>query len=107
MVALGCYKPEDYIKWEKTMATTQGIKLDDKTLGRLKALAEKKSRSSHWLMRTAIEKYLDREELYELEKAEDMARWDRYVTTRKAIDGDKVGHWLTDLTHNKQTPWPK
>jgi len=89
------------------MATTQGIKLDDKTLSRLKALAEKKSRSSHWLMRTAIEKYLDREEQYEQEKIEDMARWDRYVTTGKAIEGEKVVSWLADLAHNQETPWPR
>lgn len=89
------------------MATTQGIKLDDNTLSRLKALAEKKSRTSHWLMRAAIEKYLDREEQYEQEKAEDMARWDRYITTGRAVDGEKVTSWLTDLAHNKETSWPK
>jgi predicted transcriptional regulator len=89
------------------MATTQGIKLDDITLVRLRALAEKKSRSSHWLMRTAIEKYLDREEQYEQEKIEDMARWDQYVTTGKSIDGSKVDSWLSDLTQNQTAPWPK
>ncbi|MBW4061931.1 ribbon-helix-helix protein, CopG family [Candidatus Saccharibacteria bacterium] len=89
------------------MATTQGIKLDDKTLSRLKALAEKKSRSSHWLMRTAIEKYLDHEEHYENERSDDMARWNRYLTTGNAVDGETVENWLTELTQNKETSWPK
>jgi len=89
------------------MATTKGIKLDDETLVRLRALAEKKSRSSHWLMRAAIERYLDREELYEQEKIEDMARWDQYITTGKSIEGSKVESWLSDLTQNKTAPWPK
>jgi predicted transcriptional regulator len=44
------------------MATTQGIKLDDSTRARLRVLAEKRKRSPHWLMRTAIEDYLQREE---------------------------------------------
>jgi predicted transcriptional regulator len=87
------------------MSTTQGIKLDDETLIRLKALAEKKSRSSHWLMRAAIKKYLDREEQYEQEKTQDMGRWDQYVITGKAVNGDKVEQWLTNLTHQKHTPW--
>ena len=89
------------------MATTQGIKLDDNTLSRLKALAEKKSRSSHWIMRMAIEKYLDREEQYEQEKSADMARWDHYLTTGKAVGGEQVESWLTNLTQNKNTSWPK
>ena len=41
------------------MSTTQGIKLDESTQARLKALAEKRKRSPHWLIRTTIEsKYL-------------------------------------------------
>jgi predicted DNA-binding protein len=55
---------------------TQGIKLDNATQARLKALAIKRDRSPHWLMRTAIERYLAQEEQYEKEKAEDMAAYE-------------------------------
>lgn len=89
------------------MATSQGIKLDDKTRARLKDLAEKRSRSPHWLMRAAIEKYLDSEEAYEREKSEDMARWEHYLTTGKAVEDDKVDSWLKDLAAGKDTPWPR
>lgn len=89
------------------MASTQGIKLDDETLARLRALAEKKNRSNHWLMRTAIEKYLDTEERYEREKSEDMARWERYVVTGKAVTDEKARAWIEDLARNKQAPWPR
>lgn len=58
------------------MPTTQGIKLNENTQTRLKALAEKRKRSPHWLMRTAIEDYLKHEEQYETEKAEEAARWE-------------------------------
>ena len=51
------------------MSTTQGIKLDDNTQARLKSLAEKRKRTPHWLMRSAIEDYLNREERYEAEKS--------------------------------------
>jgi predicted transcriptional regulator len=87
------------------MATTQGIKLDDDTRTRLRALAEMKKRSPHWLMRTAIEDYLQREEQYEKEKAEDMARWENYLLTGEAIDNKTVKKWLRDLSEGKNTSW--
>jgi predicted transcriptional regulator len=87
------------------MATTQGIKLDDDTRTRLRALAEMKKRSPHWLMRTAIEDYLQREEQYEKEKAEDMARWENYLLTGEAIDNKAAKKWLRDLSEGKNTPW--
>lgn len=89
------------------MTTTQGIKLDDKISARLKALGEKRDRSPHWLMRTAIENYLDQEEKYEAEKAEDMAEYEEYVRTGKAIDNETVLSWLNNLANGKNTPWPK
>ena len=89
------------------MSTTQGIKLDENTQDRLKALAEKRKRSPHWLMRTAIEDYLDHEEQYEAEKAEDMARWEQYLITGQAIEGDKMETILSDLTKGKPVKWPK
>jgi predicted transcriptional regulator len=87
------------------MVTTQGIKLDDDTRKRLRALAEKKQHSPHWLMRTAIEDYLQREEKYEEEKAEDMARWENYLLTGEAISNDKVKEWLEDLSEGKKISW--
>ena len=83
------------------MATTQGIKLDDKTQDRLKALAEKRKRSPHWLMKTAIEGYLEREENYEREKSEDMERWKRYQLTGISVDQESVERLLTELSEDK------
>ncbi len=89
------------------MSTTQGIKLDENTQARLKALAEKRKRSPHWLMRTAIEGYLEREEQYEAEKAEDTARWEQYLITGKATDGERMEKLLQDLAKGKTVEWPK
>ena len=87
------------------MTTSQGIKLDDNIRQRLKVLAEKRNRSPHWLMRTAIEDYLQREEHFEAEKAEDMARWEHYLITGKAIKQEKVEPWLKDLSNGKPRKW--
>jgi predicted transcriptional regulator len=56
-------------------------------------------------MRTAIEDYLQREEQYEKEKAEDMARWENYLLTGEAIDNKTVKKWLRDLSEGKNTSW--
>jgi predicted transcriptional regulator len=92
---------------EMRMTTTQGIKLDEETRDRLKTLGEKRDRSPHWLMRAAIESYLDHEEKYENEKAEDLQRWERYQLTGRAIDGEVVEDWLDDLANNRATSCPR
>lgn len=89
------------------MATTQGIKLDEDTKNRLKALGKIRDRSPHYLMRKAIEEYLEREERYEREKAEDIAEYKDYVLTGKAIDNERVVAWLEDLAQGKNMPCPK
>jgi predicted transcriptional regulator len=88
------------------MSTTQGIKLDDATSARLKALGEARERSPHWLMRAAIADYLDREEKVEREKAEDMTRWETYAVTGHAVPHDKAAAWLDDLAHGIITAPP-
>jgi len=89
------------------MTTTQGIKLDDSTRNRLKDLAAKRNRSPHWIMRTAIGVYLDREENYEKEKSEDLYRWEQYQLTGKAIDSSVANKWLKDLSDGKVKPCPQ
>lgn len=72
------------------MSTTMGVKLDDETQARLRELGKVRKRSPHWLMKEAIDRYLDVEERYEREKAEDQARWDRYMETGIAIPHEEV-----------------
>lgn len=89
------------------MSTTQGIKLDEETNKRLKVLAQQRNRSAHWLMKAAIADFLDREERYEQEKNEDMAEYEDYLLTGKAIDNKMVATWLDELAHGKKTSWPQ
>ncbi len=87
------------------MATTQGIKLDENTQKRLKALGKQRDRSAHWLMKRAIDQYLEREEKYEREKSEDMERWDHYLKTGEAIDNSVAKEWLQDLSRGERRSW--
>ena len=77
--------------------TTMGIKLDRETRARLKKLGEARHRSSHWLMREAIRRYLEVEERYEQEKAEDQARYQAYLETGTHISHDDMRAWLDAL----------
>jgi len=89
------------------MTTTQGVKLDDDIKQRLKVLGEIRNRSPHWLMRTAIQLYLEREEAYEREKREDMERWQEYQLTGHAISHDVATAWLDNLAEGEGDSCPK
>lgn len=86
---------------------TQGVKLDNQTKERLRALGELRDRSPHWLMKAAIERYLDEEEQYEQQKREDLAEWEDYLLTGEALPNSQVVEWLTHLAEGKQVPWKK
>lgn len=81
-------------------ATTVGVKLDVETRERLRKLGKARQRSAHWLMKDAIARYLEAEERYETEKAEDLARWQRYVETGAAVAHEeaaaRLGAWAEE-----------
>jgi predicted transcriptional regulator len=84
-----------------------GVKLDEVLHARLKALGSIKERTPHWLMRAAIEEYVEREEVYEREKQEDMERWKRYQSTGHAIPHEQVAEWLESIGSDRELPCPK
>jgi predicted transcriptional regulator len=55
-------------------APTIGVKLDNETRERLQQLGQRRDRSPHWLMKTAIREYLEREDRIERERQEDEER---------------------------------
>ena len=89
----------------KTINT--GVKLDETLHIRLKALSVAKERTPHWLMKAAILEYVEREETYEQEKREDMARWQRYKSTGHAMPNEAVDAWLGSWGSESELPCPK
>ena len=81
--------------------TTVGVKLDQETRDRLGRLGYAKDRSTHWMMKEAIARYLDIEERYEQEKADDEARWQRYVETGHAVPHTEVKRRINELVVRK------
>lgn len=70
------------------------VKIDDDMKARVQRLADQKQRSSHWVMREAIEEYVTREETREDFHREAMRSWAEYQETGKHLTGDEVRSWL-------------
>lgn len=79
------------------MASTVGVKLDDAMRARLRRLGEIKDRSTHWLMKEAVKRYLEAEERYEAEKAEDEARYQAFLETGSHVSNEEMTAWLEGL----------
>ena len=87
-------------------ATTTGIKLDSRIRTRLKALSRLKQRSQHWLMKEAIERYLDQEEDAERLRRETLERWERYAATGEYISSGAIKTWLESWGTEKEAQCP-
>ncbi len=83
------------------------VKLDEKTKKRLKSLGGKMDRSMHWLMKTAIEEYIDEQERYWREREEDMAEWKHYRLTGEGVSNKDVGAWLDSIGTPEETKFPE
>ncbi len=88
------------------MSTTFGIKIDAATQQRLKAVAKSLDRAPHWVMKTALTEYLDREEAVLREREEDEARWKRFQESGQAIEQECVMRWLDSLAAGRGEPCP-
>lgn len=88
-------------------SVTIGVKFDDNIRERLHTLGAAKDRAPQWLIKTAVQQYLEREEHAEQERREDEERWARYETTGQAISHAKAMSWLDSLAKGKRKPCPR
>ena len=86
--------------------TTMGVKLDEETRDRLKALAEARRRSAHWLMKEAINQYLEREEDIEQRNREADEAWAEYRKTGQFMSHEAMSAWLDTWGTDKEGPCP-
>jgi predicted transcriptional regulator len=80
-----------------TTSPTTSVKLDAKTKTRLQRLAEARRRSAHWLMREAIEQYIEREEQRERLRQDALAAWREYQATGRHVTATEADAWLAHL----------
>jgi predicted transcriptional regulator len=76
---------------------TTSLKLDVEIKARLQRLADARQRSAHWLMREAIEQYVEREERRERLRQDALAAWKEYQETGRHVTGDEADAWLSRL----------
>ena len=71
-----------------------GVKLEPQIKSRLKKLSKLKHRTIHWLMKEAIQQYLEQEEEREKLKHETMTRWREEAENNLTVSNDAVMAWL-------------
>jgi predicted transcriptional regulator len=87
--------------------STTSLKLDHGIKKRVKRLALVRRRSPHWLMREAIEEYVDREEKRERFRQDALAAWDHYHATGLHVTAEDADAWLAKLESGKIGAPPK
>jgi len=87
--------------------STTSLKLDLETKERVQRLASARRRSPHWVMREAIEQYVEREERREKLRQDALAAWTHYQTTGLHATAEEANAWLAKLEAGKNAAPPK
>ena len=82
------------------------VKLDDALKRRVQHLAASQRRSAHWIMREAIQQYVEREEACESFRQEAFASWADYQQTGEHLTGDETRVWLRGWGRQKSSNAP-
>ena len=87
--------------------TTTSLKLDVNVKERVRRLATARRRSPHWLMREAIEEYVEREEKREQFRQDALAAWVNCQATGLSVSAQDADIWLAKLEAGEDAPPPK
>jgi predicted transcriptional regulator len=87
--------------------STTSLKLDYEIKKRVHRLASARRRSPHWLMREAIEEYVEREEKREQFRQDALAAWAHYQATGLHVTAEAADAWLSKLEAGKRVAPPK
>ena len=88
-----------------TVATTS-LKLDPELKERVQRLAQARRRSAHWIMREAVEQYVEREEKGEQFRAAALAAWSGYQATGLHATAEEADAWLSKLEAGEDAEAP-
>ena len=88
------------------MAVPVSVRLDESIKARIQSLAGQRQRPAHWLMREAIEQYLEREEKRQAFLQAGKDAWEHYQSTGQHVTGDEADAWLAQLESGKEVAPP-
>ena len=77
---------------------TRGLRLSDDVQHRLEALSKALDRTPHYLMKKAVEQFLDVEEALEAERQLVIARWEKFELTGETVVHSDVKAWASSLS---------
>ncbi len=86
---------------------TTSLKLDPETKERVRRLAAACRRTPHWILREAIEQYVDREEKREQFRQDAQAAWEHYQATGLHLTGAEADAWLAKLEQGRKAEPPR
>jgi predicted transcriptional regulator len=89
-----------------TLSTTS-LKLDSEMKERVQRLASARRRSPHWVMREAVEQYVEREEKREQFRQNALAAWTHYQTTGLHATAEEADVWLAKLEAGEDAAAPE
>ena len=92
---------------EKSRTANMTVKLEGSERDRLKTLAAAKKRTPHYIMREAIQKYLDEEEAEQRFIAAGEASLKHYQKTGLHITLDELRTWAKDAKKHPNAPMPE
>jgi predicted transcriptional regulator len=83
------------------------IKIDPEIKERVKRLADARQRTPHWLMREAIQQYVEREEKREAMRQDGIRAWNEYQTTGLHVTREEADAWLARLEAGEDAEPPE
>lgn len=87
----------------KSQTVPVAVKLPTDVRDRLKAVAEQQDRSIHWLMREAVNQFLEREEQKAALKAAADESWKHYQETGLHITLAEANKWMDNIINGDET----
>jgi predicted transcriptional regulator len=73
----------------------------------MEPFAASRRRTAHWIMREAVEEYVEREEKREQLRQDALAAWEHYRETGLHVTGSEADAWLKKLEAGKRAAPPE
>ena len=89
------------------MAASKSVKLGARLVERVERLAAARDRSPHWIMKHAIEEFVEREETEEAFRQRADRALEHYRRTGLHLTNDEVVHWMDKIIAGENPPLPK
>jgi predicted transcriptional regulator len=87
--------------------STTSLKLDNEMKDRIQRLAAARRRSAHWVMREAVEQYVEREEKRGQFHQDALAAWATYQVNGLHVTADEADTWLAKLEAGEDAAAPE